>query len=177
MSRRFLMIVAVGTVACSSEQVPPAPMQDTAGDLGPVGQVPPVKDPIGTESAGKNIARLYFSGIIDRRRSVITDSATWSAVWEQVTRNEGTPAPLPEVDFENEVVVLASMGSKPSGGFAIDISSAAAVNGQLRVVVHETSPGTTCAVTGALTAPVHMVRAPRINGPTVFVEETSTRNC
>jgi len=147
----------------------------------PVVSVPPgvgtPQNPIGNESAVRVIVRLQHSGMNARRRSVITDAGTWSAVWQQVHQVYGSPPALPDVDFANEAVVLASMGTQRSGGYAIDIMSAAASEGRLRVVVRETSPGSMCGVTAALTAPVHIVRVPRTDGAPVFIEQSTTRSC
>jgi hypothetical protein len=108
---------------------------------------------------------------------VITDAGMWASVWQQVTQNQ-LPAPaLPEVDFDSEVVVLASMGTRNSGGYSIVITSASVVNGQVRIAVQESSPGQNCAVTGALTAPVHIVRVPRLTTTPMFVEQATTTTC
>jgi hypothetical protein len=183
MLRPFLLLLgAIGTLtACRSDPVP-APLDSNVDQQHPVG-IPggnasgtPTRDPIGRESTVRQIVRLQYSGINDRRRTVITDAETFAATWQQAYRNQEPPPQLPEIDFAKDVVVLASMGTRSSGGYSIDITAEVS-EARLRVIVLETSPGPTCAVTAALTAPVHMVLAPRTGGSPIFVEETRTRNC
>ena len=167
------------TGACARDQDPSAPVDGSidfrtpaTNPVTPPGTIVPVPP----QRPANEVARFQNSGINDRRRVVISDPVTWAAVWAQANATNLQPPPVPAIDFDTEVVVLASMGTKNSGGYSIDIISAAVVDGQLRVVVRETSPGPGCMRTAALTAPVHIVRAPHGGAP-AFIEQSFTRNC
>jgi hypothetical protein len=123
------------------------------------------------------VVQYFYSGVRDRRRLLITDADAWRAFWAEATANYGQPTPAPTVDFTADGVIVASMGERGSGGHAIAIESVHEYEGRLYVTVREVSPGPSCAVTGALTAPVHAVRIPKRDATVVFVERVEIRNC
>lgn len=72
----------------------------------------------------------------------------------------------PRVDFTSEDVLAVSMGTKPTGGYAIKITKATLMTGGITggrcfVEVTETTPAPGQPVTMALTSPFHMVRVPK----------------
>ena len=118
-----------------------------------------------------------YSGITDSRRLVIRDAATWQAVWKEIV-GARTPAPQPPgVDFDQNMVILAAMGQRGTGGYAIRIDEVAVEDGQLNVVVRETAPGPGCMTIQALTAPVTAVRVTRSEEPVSFIERAETFDC
>jgi hypothetical protein len=139
--------------------------------------VPPGAVALQMQPVPDEVAQYLYSGVPDRRRLFITDAATWTALWEQVTATYEPPPPVPAIDFASEAVVVAAMGTRTSGGYAITIEGVYEDEGQLYVVVKERSPGTNCVLTQALTAPVHAVRVPLRTGTVQFVERTETNNC
>ena len=51
-------------------------------------------------------------GLTSRRRAVIRDADEWRELWEQVHRPQRPNVPqLPSVDFDSELIVLASAGA------------------------------------------------------------------
>lgn len=110
-------------------------------------------------------------------RMVVGDSAAWRALWAEITSAHGPPDVVPAVDFAREMLVVAGMGTRPSGGFLIAIDSVQATSGTLRVVVRSRSPGRGCGVTAALTAPVALARITRTGLRPEFVEVADVRNC
>src|SRR3954468_2011565 len=101
-----------------------------------------------------------YSGIRDSQRVVIRDSTAWHRYWADIHR-PFIPAPAPPpVDFTREVVLLAAMGTRPSGGFVIRIDSATVGAARLLVQVTQIVPGKGCVVPTVITQPVDMVRVP-----------------
>ena len=89
-----------------------------------------------------------------------------------------TPEPaLPDVDFAREMVVVAALGERRSGGYAIVLDSATGRGGTLVVHLRTRSPDARCAVTGALTQPVDAARLPRHDGPVEFRERAEVVRC
>ncbi|UCF18611.1 MAG: protease complex subunit PrcB family protein [Gemmatimonadota bacterium] len=118
-----------------------------------------------------------YSGIDDRRRLVIRDAEALRKFWADATTNR-LPAPeVPAVDFENEMVIAASMGRRGTGGYGIEIETVSQVGEELRVVVVETAPGEGCFLTQALSAPVVAVKVPRSAATVRFEERTVTQDC
>jgi hypothetical protein len=115
-----------------------------------------------------------FSGLSARERLVVRDAAAWEALWPRVVRDVRPMPPVPAVDFTRDEVIVAAMGTRPSGGHAIAIAGVYEADGRRWVVVQSTSPGTGCVTATALTAPLAAVRVARSALPTVFVERTGT---
>ena len=124
----------------------------------------------------EEVARGTYTGIEDRRRVVIRTQADWEAFWNELTRTISPPEPAPAIDFSRRMVIAAAMGTRSSGGFTIDIVSVRARD-MIAVEVLETSPGPSCAVTMALTAPVTAVSVERRDGQVNFIERAETRDC
>lgn len=121
--------------------------------------------------------RSSFSLIPDRRRFVIRDEAAWRSFWRELHGNVVPPPEPPAVDFSRQMVIGASMGQRPSGGYAIDIEEIYEDGGTLFPVVLETSPGPLCTTIQVITAPVVAVLVERTGASVTFVEKTETRDC
>lgn len=82
----------------------------------------------------------YYSGMATRQRLVIRDGAAWADVWKQITSPFQPVPPVPEVDFAKNVLILAAMGTRSSGGYSIAVDEVHIVAGGARVSVTEVSP-------------------------------------
>jgi hypothetical protein len=119
----------------------------------------------------------FDSGLTTRQRLVIRDAATWANVWQQIAGTR-QPAPVvPVVDFANDLVIVAAMGTKSTGGYSIEVDDVHTIGGDASISVTEQSPGSGCAVTQAFTAPVAVVVVPRFSGQATFVEHASLHAC
>lgn len=119
----------------------------------------------------------FNSGYGRQTRLVVTTQAEWEAAWARTWENEEPRPPAPAVDFTREVVLLAAMGSRPSGGFRIRVEAAAARTDHTAVRVVEMSPGGNCIVTAALTEPVDIVRLPRAALPVRWETVRAVHSC
>ncbi|HET9423950.1 MAG TPA: protease complex subunit PrcB family protein [Gemmatimonadaceae bacterium] len=118
-----------------------------------------------------------FSGIPDSLRIVIRDAESWREYWTAIHR-PFVPAPaLPEVDFTREMVVLAAMGSRPSGGYAVRIDHAMADSARVILRIRSMIPGSGCAVPAVLTQPLDMARIPATTRVIGFVEHVERIDC
>lgn len=118
-----------------------------------------------------------YSGFDERSRQVIRTSDAWEEAWRQLHDGRSDVPERPAVDFETGMVVLAAMGSRPTGGYAIEVEAVHREAGTLYVVVRETSPGESCGTTQAFTAPTTAVRVPRVSGDVHFIEKESVHEC
>jgi hypothetical protein len=83
----------------------------------------------------------------------------------------------PQIDFGREMVAVAALGQRPSGGFSIYVDSAYQRVGYVQVVVRKVVPGGRCVVTGALTQPVDLAGISAVNQPVQFRERSSVDDC
>ena len=119
----------------------------------------------------------HSSGFDERMRTVVRDSATWGRLWTQTMGSHSPKAPLPATNFARELLILAAMGTRSSGGYTITIDSVFTAADTVHVIVREWSPGRTCGTTAALTEPVAIARVERYELPTRFVERADTVRC
>ena len=117
------------------------------------------------------------SGINDSRRLVIQEAAAWRALWREVVAERTPPPALPAIDFDHDMVIVAALGRRGTGGYAITIDDVYAEGGRLYAVVRETSPGPGCMTIQAFTAPVTGVRVPRRGAATTFIERQDQLDC
>jgi hypothetical protein len=125
-------------------------------------------------------------------RIVIRDRQAWEKQWKQMWAGptcghsfsreaDGTivPTPVPaapDVDFNREMIIVAALGTSPSGGYGIIIDSAYERSDKLEVIVRSISQGS-CMGLMVVTQPVDIVRIPRSERPIVFREIKAVREC
>jgi len=139
-------------------------------------QIPADAQEMGLAPVG-SAQQQSWSGFTERTRLVIRDQEAWGSAWSTVMGPSASPIGPPQVDFQSEMVVLAAMGQRNTGGYTIEIREAAANAEALYVSVVETSPGSGCVTTDALTQPVVMARVARHDGEVRFINNEVTRNC
>ncbi|MFD0862410.1 protease complex subunit PrcB family protein [Sungkyunkwania multivorans] len=83
-----------------------------------------------------------------------------------MTRRPGYP--LPNIDFDKEMVVILCMGQKNTGGYSIDIDSVEELEGTRRIWVRENGPGPNDMATMALTEPFCIVKMTATDKKIVF---------
>lgn len=170
MRHRFVVsLLALVTAACarSSESL------DVPADTTPV-ELPAQKN---EELASAIGPYRYYSSYNQPVRLVVRTTTDWSAAWDKIVGSVMPKPPLPEIDFEHEMVIVAAMGTRSSGGYSIEVPSVYESQSRLYARVRQTSPGSTCGVTAALTAPVAAVVVPAFSGPVTFLEEAVTHQC
>lgn len=119
----------------------------------------------------------FISGIPDARRTVIRTQEEWEAFWDEFQANRLPQTDPPVVDFSAQMVVVATMGTRSSGGYEITVENVFADGGSLIVHVLEASPGTSCLTTESLTAPATAVTVPASDSAPDWVEAELTRDC
>lgn len=124
-----------------------------------------------------SIAWRAYSGIADRRRLVIRDAVAWGKFWQEATHGQRPADQLPPIDFTRDMLIAATMGTRPSGGFAIHVDGIYVDSARVYVAVRDVSPGPGCGVTLAMTAPFTVWRVPRTDAQVVFIEKAEVRSC
>jgi hypothetical protein len=110
------------------------------------------------------IQRGEMSGIEERREAVVRTAAEWSALWKQHQPGQKPPA----IDFTRFMAVGVFLGSRPSGGFSLEITAVDREGADLVVTYRESKPDPKMMVTQMLTSPFHVVRIDRHAGPVRF---------
>ena len=117
------------------------------------------------------------SGMAERERIVVRDSAAWVALWPRIVGSHSPrPAP-PTVDFAREMLLVVSMGPRGSGGYVIAIDSVVTAGDTIHVTVREQSPGPRCGTPAVLSAAVALARIERREEPVVFTTREVVHDC
>ena len=119
----------------------------------------------------------YVSQIRQPKQLVIRDQATWVTTWNLLWPAVALVGAPPYVDFDHEMIVLAALGERPTGGYSILVDSAGSGADGVTVWVGTSAPGPHCGTTQALTQPVDLARLPRIDAPVRFVETSRVADC
>jgi hypothetical protein len=117
------------------------------------------------------------AGFDTSARLVVENEAEWTLVWQRLWSDHDRIPALPSIDFERERVLVAAMGRRPTGGYAIRVDAAAAQEAHLAVRVVQTSPGGVCLLTQAITAPIDIVKLPRTSQPIQFQTVRKVDEC
>jgi hypothetical protein len=130
-----------------------------------------------TEVDSHVLLHTAYSGFTEATRFVVRDSAHWAGVWATAFARQTPVPPLPAVSFANEMVVVAALGARPSGGYDIGIEGVAPEGDGAAVHVVTTAPGDDCITTAAITEPVVILRMAAVGGTVRFPERAETRSC
>jgi hypothetical protein len=119
----------------------------------------------------------YNSALVQSQRLVIRDQAAWQQAWTTMWVITNRPPALPTIDFSREMVIVAALGERPTGGYGIFLDGATESATGVTINVRTVSPGNGCAVTLALTRPVDIARVTRRDGNVSFAELSSVQHC
>src|SRR5436190_9786727 len=69
----------------------------------------------------RSLKKGAFSGIREVKQEVVKSADAWEKLWKQHAAAGGESDKIPAVDFSKEMVVVATMGTKRTGGYTIEI--------------------------------------------------------
>jgi hypothetical protein len=119
--------------------------------------------------AFKTLERGDQSNIESAREVVVRTAAEWTAFWKQHAPGQ-TP---PKVDFTRSMVVGVFLGSRPTGGYTIEITNIEREGDDLVVTYREQRPGKADIVTQMITMPYQLVTTDRFTGPVRFTRRST----
>lgn len=127
--------------------------------------------PFETVSKGLN------SGYEERKKYAITDNSDWMNLWDMHVSIVEPKPPLPEVDFNQEMVIAVFFGSIASGGYTIEITKVIENKTNLVVFVKEIIPGKGCIVSEGETSPYHIIKIQKVNKEVIFNVDKEVSDC
>jgi hypothetical protein len=166
---RLLSAAAIVALLGSGCAEPTELLSTTTGDAG-------TPLPI-TRLRAEPYSFAYSSGMTDSARLAIRDVDQWQQVWSAIERGSSPTRALPPVDFAQEMLIVAALGTRSSGGFSIYVDSAYQRDDHVEVVVRKVSPGAGCFTTAAFTQPVDIARLPASTLTVRFRERSTVHGC
>jgi PrcB C-terminal len=127
--------------------------------------------------SARETAFSTYTGMLDSVRTVVRDSANWRTVWAQINRPFIPSPALPPIDFKREMVVVAGLGARPSGGYDIVIESVEQDSTGIEVALRRASPAPGCPVAAAMTQPLDMALIPASDQRVRFRERSVVIPC
>jgi hypothetical protein len=118
-----------------------------------------------------------YSGFRDSLRAVVRDSAMWRQLWDRLNQPFLPRPPLPAVDFAREMVIVAALGARRTGGYTVVIEGAQRDSSTIEIAVRRTSPAAGCPVESVVTQPVDVARIPLSANAIRFVERDVVTAC
>ena len=111
-----------------------------------------------------SIDRGQNSAIEESREVVIRSAKEWTTLWKQV----GTGRALPKVDFARSMVVGVFLGTRPTGGYTVEITGVQAEGKYLVVSYQERKPGPDELAAQVITSPYDLALVDRHEGTVRF---------
>jgi hypothetical protein len=114
------------------------------------------------------------SGVHDARNVVVKDKDAWARLWaEHASQVPGMPAtrPLPDVDFNTQMVIGVFLGMGGNGCNSTSISSVSSDGKTITVRHSDTVPGIGIMCAMYVPSPAQLVTVPRSDLPVQFVRE------
>ena len=124
-----------------------------------------------------SLAYAQYSGVRAPSNVVIRDATAWSQLWQDIHALTDPVPPLPTVDFNQEMIIAAALGTHATGGFNVFLAEAAESSDGVQIEMIETRPGSDCITTQALTQPIDLARVARRDAPVHFVVVQRVETC
>lgn len=115
--------------------------------------------PFGTLARGEDAPRVFSQSVVFETAEEYLD------YWSSLSDDEA-----PEVDFDNEVVILAAVGERNEAGDSVEVRRIVPVETGTLIDVVQRVPGNFCSPASRRQAPYHLVVAPRLSDPIRFTE-------
>lgn len=112
----------------------------------------------------QTVARETMSQVDVPEQAIARNPAEWAALW----RRHAPSGPPPAVDFASRTVVAVFLGSRPSGGFDVEITGTRETGGVLTVQWQERRPDPGDVTAQILTSPFHIATIPKFAGEIRF---------
>lgn len=120
----------------------------------------------------------HYSAEIEAQLAIVVNSREdLASLWTRLFEGQSPMPQVPEVDFADASVVVASSGMKGSGGYGVTIESLEEIPEGMRLRIATRSPGSTCVTTEALTTPLHIVRTRKLPAVVLFDWSNTVVEC
>ena len=112
----------------------------------------------------ETIVRDNQSNVEDAKQAVARTPAEWAALW----RLHAGDQTAPKIDLTKKTVVAVFLGTRPSAGYAVEVSGTKPAGKTLIVewIEHTPKPGNVSAQ--VITSPSHLVSIPKFEGEITF---------
>jgi hypothetical protein len=115
------------------------------------------------------VARGSVSRMKQPLEMVVRTREEWAGLW---ARHVGPSTAPPIVDFSAEMVVAIFAGERPTTGYGVEVTRVVSTDRGLQVTYRERTLPAGALVRPVITAPFHIIRLPRFEGPVHILRES-----
>ena len=125
----------------------------------------------------------FYGGLVQPEYRIVESREDWEELWRELeprtSRKQGqtSPNPLPEIDFQRSVLIIAAMGTRPNGGYSVEISSIVESSYRIVVTVSERLAGAKCPAIAAITHPIAIATTEQTQKSFEFEFVRTTQRC
>jgi hypothetical protein len=161
--KRALLLLVLMLAACNDGYESPTAPDDS--DSNPPGSGQPV--------AFSLVYADLYSGVRAPRQEVVVQPARWQAVWDEIMSDGRSPKPpIPSVDFDRNVLIVAALGESPDACKNIDVESVRLSGDILQVAIKEVRSPMSCSCPPVVVEPVRVVAVPRLTTKVAFTRRS-----
>ncbi|MFW5704015.1 MAG: protease complex subunit PrcB family protein [Patescibacteria group bacterium] len=117
------------------------------------------------------------SGLETAQTQVIFSQEELNTIWDQIYANVPSTPPQPEVNVNEQAVILYAMGQQPSGGYQVVVHSVEETADQVLVTFKELVPGEGCFTTQQITYPFILISYPNTGKQFVTNVQEEVQSC
>ncbi|MET8152453.1 hypothetical protein ACIBSW_10015 [Actinoplanes sp. NPDC049668] len=108
---------------------------------------------------------------------VVRDADEWTRQWAGSPSGDRFGPPVPAVDWQTEMCVVAALGACSNTGYSVLIDAIQVFNRHMRAMAWEIRPGGKCVTLCAITYPIHAVAVPAHAGTAELVKRIAYEDC
>lgn len=113
------------------------------------------------ECGFRTLLRGYDSAIATDGVRLARSDAELRTLWREHTANHLPASEPPKVDFAREMVALVTLGTRTSGGYAIEVTTVCEKDGRIEVEAREVKPAEGAILPMVMTQPYQLIATPR----------------
>lgn len=125
----------------------------------------------------KSVSKNTNSGFEKLTEQIIQNKADFEKAWTIAWSHFSDPTPLPEINFENETVILVTLGMRNNGGFQLNINTVHELGNELTINYTETTPNPKCSNTQAIVFPYEFISIPKTSKKVTFNSSQQVGSC
>jgi len=117
------------------------------------------------------------SGLTEEFTRAIREPDEADAFFRQLMAHRPEAAAAPDVDFSRWMLLAVGLGTRPNGGYSVEITRLEQTGDGWVAHYVTREPGPNCIVAQVITHPVHVVKVPRHTGEVRFHGTTVVDDC
>lgn len=116
----------------------------------------------------KTVAKGFNSLEKQKTELIIKSHEELKNLWNIIYATQLDKPPLPNIDFDTNIIIGIFLGEKPTAGFSIEVQKIMEENGKIIVYIEETSPPQDSFQAQIITEPYHVIQIPKMDKPVVY---------